>query len=864
VKLSDFSTTDELRDRETAALVQRVNRTETPYPRDGTVPRIFADRVAATPEAVALVQGDLRLTYRELDRRSNRLAHFLADRGLEPESLVAIQLDRSPAMIVAMLGAMKAGGAYLPISPDLPAERLAHILRDSRTPVLIVDHDRLSQGRDLEAACSDLRTVMPVDASGALAAYVDGPALDRSRPGNLAYVIYTSGTTGVPKGVMVEHRAILRLVLNTNYIRLDASDRILQTGAPSFDASTFEIWGALLNGGRLCLPHQETLLSARGLARLVKQHGITTMWLTAGLFNALVSEDAAIFDGVKTVLCGGEKLSPHHVNRVRRAHPGLVLINGYGPTENTTFTTTFEIREEFATDIPIGRPIANTTVQILNERLEPVPIGVPGELHAGGDGLARGYLNDPELTAAKFIADPSAAGQRLYRTGDLACWRPDGTIDYLGRLDDQVKIRGYRIEPGEIEAPLLQHGQLKEAVVVARTDQDGDRYLAADYTASGPVQGGDLRRHLARTLPEYMIPAVFVQLDELPLNGNGKVDRTALPEPVRSRRADDRERSRLPSETEAGLITIWKEALCRQDVGIDDNFFDLGGHSLRAVKLMFLIREKFDVLLPFTVIFEAPTVGALACRILDAVRFGHDGIDQPMVALNADRGGPPVFAFPPGSADALGYGELAKRLEPHRLFAFNFIEADTRIADYADLIMKVRPEGPYVLFGYSGGGNLAFRTAAELERRGNRVSDVIMLDSSRFLAAFQFPAEEARRLAAEFAGAEGVQAYLRSPVLKDKLIRMIERYYETLSIAPDEAIIDANIHVVTSDGSDDEYREDGRLICSKSAWASATRGTFKTYRGSGDHGHMLHRPHLEFNAALLSGILAPHPAAQSL
>jgi hypothetical protein len=323
------------------------------------------------------------------------------------------------------------------------------------------------------------------------------------------------------------------------------------------------------------------------------------------------------------------------------------LINADGLTENTTFTATFEIREEAIADIPIGRPIANTTVHILSPLLEPVPVGVPGELYAGGDGLARGYLNDPELTAAKFIADPFHPGERLYRTGDLACWCDDSMIGYIGRIDDQVKIRGYRIEPGDIEARLLRDRRLKQAVVVARADVAGEPRLVAYYTARQPVTGEELQSHLRRRLPEYMIPAHFVQLEleQLPLTGNGKVDRAALPAPVQSAIGSGGAAQRPRTSTEAELIGIWRTVRSHSDVDIDSNFFDLGGHSLRAVKLIY----KNSVCCCLTVIFEAPTVAGLAGRIVDAAQFGQDSIDRPLVKLGAQSGQPALFAFPAGN-----------------------------------------------------------------------------------------------------------------------------------------------------------------------------------------------------------------------
>ena len=488
---------------------------------------------------------------------------------------------------------------------------------------------------------------------------------------------------------MVEHRPILRLVLNVNYIRLGAADRILQTGALSFDAATFEIWGALLNGGSVYLPPQASLFDPSDIRRLVREYAITVVWLTAGLFNAIASEDLSVFAGLRAVLTGGERLSPHHVNLVRRAHPHLLMINGYGPTENTTFTTTFEITEEWPADIPIGTPIANSTAYILDGDLQPVPIGTPGELYAGGDGLARGYLNDPVLTTARFVPNPFRPGERLYRTGDLARYREDAVIEYLGRVDDQLKVRGYRLEPGDIETALLQDSRLLQAVVTARTTPSGEHQLVAYYRARTTIDASELRSRLRRELPDYMVPSLFVPVDHFPLTSHGKVDKAALPPPEPTC-LDPATDNTPATETEAALIEIWSQVLERDDIGPGSNFFDLGGHSLRAVKLTYMVRDRFGLLLPFTIMFEAPTLREMATRIIDASTFGHDSIDSPVVALSKRAGAPCLFAFPPGTADALGYSGLAERLHSHSFHAFNFVEHPERLRIYADLIVQAR------------------------------------------------------------------------------------------------------------------------------------------------------------------------------
>jgi surfactin family lipopeptide synthetase C/lichenysin synthetase C len=838
--------------------LDRVNRTQRPYPRHRTVPQIFTARATENPEAVAVVCGPDKLSYGELAERAGRLASHLCGFGLEPGQLVAISLPRSAAAIVAMLATLMAGGAYLPISPDLPQDRVRRILEHSRAAFLIAEAGDVHLAGALPSGPMPSPRLVAVDRAGRTPVF-DSPEpparIDRSVGGSLAYVMYTSGTTGEPKGVAVEHQAILRLVINTNFIALGPSDCILQTGALAFDASTFEIWGALLNGGCLVLADTETWLGARSFARMVTEHRVTIAWLTAGVFNALVTEDVAAFAGLRVVLTGGERLSPDHVNRLRRALPDVVLINGYGPTENTTFTTTYEIREPVGADVPIGRPIANTSVYILNEQRQPVPVGEAGELYAGGDGLARGYLNAPDLTASRFVPHPFECGQRLYRTGDLARWRADGIIEFLGRADDQVKIRGFRVEPREIEAFMRCHSAIAEAIVVAKMNTVGDHDLIAYYTCAAKISALELRQHLRRSLPEYMIPAAFVELPKLPLTANGKVDRASLALPVRLPGQAMQLQASAVDDTQGALLAIWREVLERADFGTHDNFFDIGGHSMRAVRLAYRLEQSFGVVLPFTVLFEAPTIAELAVRLVEAAQFGDDRIDRPIVRF-AGRGRP-VFAFPPGTADALSYAGLAPRLEKWQLHAFNFIMEESRFDNYADLIEGEDPDGPYLLLGYSGGGNIAFRTAQALEARGRRVSALVMVDSSRFLRAFDFPEGEVGALALEFLGNEGVQPYIKNVALKDKVMRTIQRYHAVLGGTADGGTVDAAIDLILCAGSNDAFYEaDGRLVCSKTAWKDATRGGLCTWQGSGDHRRMLQQPHLDSNAELMARILS--------
>jgi len=883
------------RDQELYEVLRRFNQTTTDYPRDQTVHALFSRQAAKTPDALAVIAGDRHLTYRELDEQSNRLARFLAARGLEPEAFVGVLLDRSPEAIVAILGILKAGGAYVPLNDELPFQRLKYMLQDTAARFLISEAKYIRSLNKLQWECPRLDVLLCLDSGDVHAAHegvgemmreemwdyirrdsfddisgggfrssytgewlsrevVDGYAdnicaklspylnsrsrileigcasgismfrlaplvgayhgtdmspkilrwtqdevdkkglqnvrldclaaheidrlgergydvvilnsvvqcfsghnylrgvirkaidllndtgliflgniwdqelqegfaqslldfarqhtgkgyrtkIDRSeelflaraffedlrhdlphivateysnmlgtvqselseygydvilrvdksqgaaagrpakrhkhqcdrraleslpaspleahgRPDSLAYLMYTSGTSGVPKGVMIEHRSVVRLVVNTNFCRLGATDRVLQAGPLAFDASTFEIWGALLNGGGVCLAPKEVLLDVTKLRQLIRRHGITTTFLTASLFNTLVDDDPEVFGGMKTVMVGGEKVSVRHVNRVRTVCPALMLINGYGPTENTTFTATYTFDELLTGDAPIGRPIANTTVYILGERRQPVAVGVSGELCAGGDGLARGYLNDPALTVEKFIPHPFAPGEQLYRTGDLARWRPDGNLEFLGRIDDQVKIRGHRIEPAEVERQLVQHEAVDAVVVLARDLGEDRQELLAYLTGRENVDVNGLREYLRRTLPDYMIPSYFIRLDVLPLNANGKVDRDALPAPHLIRPLPHGGHVPLQSETEERLASIWREVLGHQDIGATDNFFDLGGDSLKITKMAALVRRQMGKDMSLTITFRKPTLRELAEHIAGMTSSG--------------------------------------------------------------------------------------------------------------------------------------------------------------------------------------------------------------------------------------------------
>jgi amino acid adenylation domain-containing protein len=492
---------------------------------------IFAARAASTPSAVAVESAELVLTCRELDTWADDIAARLVSEGVHPGDRVAVCLHRSAALVASMLGVLKAGATYVPVEPGEPGPRLAEMLTDADVALVVCDRDTEDALRPLPAKVTEVGDPTTRRPSGAPRVDVAGG------PDDLAYLMYTSGSTGRPKAVMVEHRNVANLVTRPTYVSLGPDDRVLQLASVAFDAATFEIWGALLGGARLVLAPPGAL-TAKEVGDVVRRWGVTVLWLTAALFHRQVDEDVEAFRGVRTVLAGGDVLSVTHVRRLMAAVPECEIVNGYGPTEATTFTCCYRVTpgERLGHAVPIGRPIQNVVVHILDPD-DPggreVAAGEAGELCIGGAGVARGYWRRPALTAQAFVPHPLTPGGRLYRSGDLARRRADGVVEFLGRIDHQIKLRGYRIEPGEVETVLTDHPQVMRAAVVARDNHLGDRRLVA-YVVLAPGAALDrrsIRDHVRSRLPSYMVPALLLPLPELPVTVNGKVDRTALPAP---------------------------------------------------------------------------------------------------------------------------------------------------------------------------------------------------------------------------------------------------------------------------------------------------------------------------------------------
>ncbi|RML22654.1 Syringopeptin synthetase B, partial [Pseudomonas syringae pv. lapsa] len=605
-------------------LLVAFNHTARDYPQQQTVHSLFEAQVHSSPEACAAVHNDVAVSYAELNTRANRLARHLLGLGVQPGDSVAILLERSLDLLASQLAVLKCAAVYVPLDINAPVERQTFMIEDSQARVLLTQR-QVALATGVQRVDLDDLTLESMNG--------DDLALPQSSE-SVAYIMYTSGSTGVPKGVLVPHRAISRLVINNGYADFNAQDRVAFASNPAFDASTLDVWAPLLNGGCVVVIEQNDLLSPLNFQRLLLEQSVTVLWMTAGLFHQYASGLGDAFSRLRYLIVGGDVLDPAVINRVLANNPPQHLLNGYGPTEATTFSATYEITSVGSGGIPIGRPVGNSQTYVLDALREPVALGVPGELYIGGHGVAKGYLNRDELSATQFVVDPFSErpDALMYRTGDLVRWRVDGNLEYLGRNDDQVKIRGFRVELGEIEARLAEHPEVREAVVLCRQDVPGDKRLVAYVIArhfETVLDIEHLRSHLQGTLPDYMVPAAYVQLDALPLTANGKLDRKALPAPD-AQSLISRGYEAPQGEVETLLASIWADVLTVEQVGRHDHFFELGGHSLLAVMLIERMRQvglSADV----RVLFSQPTLAALAA----AVGSGRE-IHVPANGIDAD------------------------------------------------------------------------------------------------------------------------------------------------------------------------------------------------------------------------------------
>lgn len=804
---------------------------------------LFDEVAAKHADRTAVELLDQKLSYRELQERVHALSNALIGMGVRPGEPVGLCMDRGFDMVVAMVATLRAGGCFVPFDPAYPADRLAFMFSDTDVKVMLTQRhlvNALPRHNARNIFLDEVKESAPA-------------AMPKLSPDAPAYIMYTSGSTGTPKGVVVPHRAIVRLVREQNFLAFGPDLCWLQLSNISFDASTLEIWGALLNGGRLVLqPQQKPTLPE--ICDAIQKHKVTSVWFTVGLFNMLVDEQLERLRGLKHILTGGDVLSVPHVKKALKVLGPNVLINGYGPTENTTFTCCFPINDEASiTDsVPIGYPLNNTTVHVLDEQRNPVPVGRKGELYAGGDGVALGYWKRDDLTAEKFIDDPFSgkSGAKLYRTGDIVKWNADGSIAFIGRADGQVKIRGFRVELGEIENALNDLPAVKDKVVMARQDGPGEKQLACYVVPSDAHQGpqdellNTVREHLRAKLPAYMVPTGFVVMNELPLTANGKIDRRALPAPTAQTSALKAEHVAPRNTIERALAAIWGRVLNASDIGIHDDFFDLGGHSLIGIQLLGQVEQQFNRILPLKSLFEAPTIAQFA-ELLKGEGMTHDWKNLSLVQPGGD--GQPLFIV---------HGDEASHFIPKHLgqtrpfYAFFHQGEDGRRIEHTTVeaiaahfikeLKQAKPKGPYLLTGFSFGGIVAYEMAQQLTAAGDLVPMLAVIDTYA-------PALHQRAIAADQRFYTGI---------KNSLYRLlVKRALNGSGIVPTWL---RNFHIIdTYDRAVDAYvpkRWRGRLtvLKAKDSWGPKSMGWEALVTGSldiqvlpGDHYNIIKEPQVK-------------------
>ncbi|MHC9082574.1 non-ribosomal peptide synthetase [Bacillus altitudinis] len=783
----------------------------------------FEHNVRKQPNAVALSAGDHTMTYAELNEQANRLARHLQKNGVGHQTVTAILAERTPELIVSLLSVLKAGATYVPIDPDYPESRIQYMLKDSGATHLLTHSSFISQTRSLAFD----GTYLFADDQEILLMSSENLPLEAGL-NDTAYIMYTSGTTGQPKGIMTTHSNIARVVKNTNYLTILETDTLLSLSNSVFDGFTFDVYGALLNGAKLVLPQKETILDMGKLTELIKGEHISVMFVPTALFHLLVDEGTDWMRGVRKVLFGGERASVQHVRKAFDVMGKGRLLNVYGPTESTVFATYYPIDEAIpleARSIPIGKPLNQTGAYILSEHRQLQPIGMVGELCLSGKGLAKGYLNRPDLTKQVFIAHPFAAGERLYRTGDLAYFREDGLIEYAGRVDDQVKIRGHRIELTEIEANLLMHQGVKQAVLLADHDETNHTRLLAYITCDDAWKGklDDIKSRLKERLPAYMLPHELIELENLPLTPNGKVDKRQLPKPEAPQ---GNRRVKLPAnEVEQKLLVMWREVLEREDISTDDHFFALGGHSLKAMSLLSKVSKEFEVQVPIHLLFETPTIEALSHYIQH-----QDGETAGYLVFNESQTST-VFALPPLPGYGFIYQEAAKTLDDVRLVAFDFIETNNRMAQYVQHIQHLQPKGPLTLMGYSGGCYLAFELVQALEQVGRTVEKVIMIDSYKKIGESDLEGRSIDDDIEAIVHQTKQNELAQGEIVQEALAQKTRAYYETFVKGVNQGKIQADITFIQSE-------EQIAIPDWMEEWTQATAGSFTQYQGYGRHADM--------------------------
>lgn len=783
------------------------NSTQASYPKEKTIHQLFEEQASKTPHNIAVVYQEQHLTYRELETRANQLAHHLRQQGVKADTLVGLCLNRSLEMIVAILGVLKAGGAYLPIDPDYPQERISFMVEDSQVAYAIATQDLATR------LPSTISSVICLDTdSDRITAQPSNPPQSNATPSNLAYCIYTSGSTGKPKGVLLEHRNVVRLLI-VDRLQFTFTDGDVWTMFHyyGFDFSVWEMYGALLYGGKLIVVPQELTRNPADFLELLVRERVTVLNQTPTFFSNLMQESLKQVPkelALRYVIFGGEALYPIQLKPWKQAYPEVKLINMYGITETTVHVTFKEITErEIEENVcNIGIPIPTTTTYIMDSKLRLLPVGVSGEICVGGDGVSRGYLNREELTATKFVQNPYKPQERIYRSGDLGKLLPNGEMIHLGRMDSQVKIRGFRVELGEIQNQLLKHTDVSEAVVVAKKLRSDDLEIVAYVIQTNSnITVKELKNYLSQTLPYFMVPSVFVFLDKIPITSNGKVDYRKLPAPDISNLDKDRNFVAPRDFLEMQLVQIWEDILQVHPIGVRDNFFALGGHSLLAVKLMARIQKQFAKELSLAILFRGATIEELAV-ILRQQKNSQQW--SSLVGIQTKGSKPPFFCVHPIGGNVLCYADLARNLEAEQPFyglqAWGLtgqqkphLRIEDMAIDYLKSIRSIQPHGPYYLGGWSFGGVVAFEIAQQLQSLGERVKLLALIDTQAPIAQLQQLEIDDVMVAALIAKDLGGNFGRTIPICEDKL-RQLEpeaRLNYILEEAKKAAIIfpDANL-----------------------------------------------------------------------
>ncbi|MGE7878513.1 amino acid adenylation domain-containing protein [Peribacillus muralis] len=809
-------------------ILEVFNNTKVDYSKDKNIHQLFEEQVKKTPNQIAVVYGEKQLTYSELNERANQLARTLRGKGVSADQSVAILTDRSLQMIVGILGILKSGGVYVPIDPDFPDERKNFMLNDCGTRILLLQNHI----RKEVTFAGEI-----IDLYDEESYHEDGSNLDPiTGPDNLAYVIYTSGTTGKPKGVMLEHHGLCNLQLYfSDTLQMNEKDRVAQFANLSFDASLWEVFSALFSGATLYVPSKSVVLDYALFEQFIIEKKITALSLTPAYAIYL---DPNKLPTLKKVVTSGSSSSGDLVNKWKN---NVLYINGYGPTENTICTSTWLSTNGYDNSlIPIGKPIQNHQIYIVDSNKKLQAIGVAGELCISGEGLARGYLNLPDLTREKFVENPFVLGEKMYRTGDLARWLPNGDVEFLGRIDHQVKIRGYRIELGEVEECLLSTEGIKESIVIIHEDENRNKSLCAYYVTEKAYTVSEIKAAISAKLPNFMIPSYFIQLSEMPLTHNGKINRKELPKPDVIDLGTQYVAPRTSIEIQ--LAHIWKKVLNLNKVGVTDNFFDLGGHSLKLLALVKSINEEVSTNLSIQQVLETPTIESLGLQLMNQnINLTNETKFIPLTQNKKIN----LFCFPTGLGLGITFIEMAKLLkEDCNVYTTDFMDQcsdyDIMVEKYVENILDIQDKGPYLLLGYCAGGNLAFEVTKLLEQKGKQVSDIIMLDTTlrnlevNDMFKDKLPYIELANVA--------LPEWAATPYAKNKYNKF-KLYLEQLT---NRGEVQANIHNLTVDTVTSAF---------KKQWANHTSKDYIEYEGIGTHDELLDSEFIHYNVSIIKQIL---------